>query len=146
LPPDAITALVRKEEQKVLLSALGINVVVGNLEDIELLSSLVKANDVVMNFSVPFGGGDASIQAIVDGLEARAAEKPHFKPVLLQTSGSGSVLHGSGGEPQTEDWTVSLIARKDRSSRAFPDGIFDITGRKLCSLGRLAEYRILSQR
>jgi hypothetical protein len=61
---------------------------------------LVKASDVVFNFAVPFGGGDAAIQAMVDGLEARA-RAGHSKPVLLQTSGSGSVLYGENGEEQT---------------------------------------------
>ena len=106
--PSEITALVRDSKQKNLLSPLGINVVNGTLQDIPLLSELVAASDVVFNFAVPFGGGDDSIQAIVDNLEIRAKSgMASVKPVLLQTSGSGSVLYGSDGEAGTDVWKVS---------------------------------------
>jgi hypothetical protein len=108
--------LVRTEAKKELLDSLGVNTVVGILEDVEKLTSLVSASDVVLNFSVPFGGGDASIQAIVDGLEARAAAaRGGVKPVLLQTSGTGSVLYGSAGEAGSDVWSVSGSSK--RSSR-----------------------------
>ena len=103
-----ITALVRDDKQKSLLEPLGINVVIGTLSDIPLLAKLVAASDLVFNFAVPFSGGDESIQAIVDGLEARAkSSKASIKPVLLQISGTGSVLYGSNGEAGDDIWKVS---------------------------------------
>lgn len=106
--PEEITALVRIETQKALLEPLGINVVLGDLSDIPLLARLVAASDLVFNFAVPFSGGDESIQAIVDGLEARAKlATTGVKPVLLQTSGSGSVLYGSNGDAGSDIWMVS---------------------------------------
>lgn len=103
-----ITALVRDDKQKSLLEPLGINVVIGTLSDIPLLAKLVAASDLVFNFAVPFSGGDESIQAIVDGLEARAqSSTASTKPVLLQTSGTGSVLYGSNGKAGDDIWKVS---------------------------------------
>ena len=106
--PGEITALVRDDKQKALLAPLKINVVLGTLSDIPLLARLVAASDLVLNFAVPFSGGDESIQTIVDGLEARAkSATASVKPVLLQTSGTGSVLYGSNGEAGTDIWRVS---------------------------------------
>jgi nucleoside-diphosphate-sugar epimerase len=106
--PKEITALVRTDTQKALLAPLGINVVVGDLSDVPLLTRLVEASDLVFNFAVPFNGGNESIQALVDGLEARARlPTTRVKPVLLQTSGSGSVLYGSNGEAGYDIWKVS---------------------------------------
>jgi len=104
--PSTITALVRSSAQADLLSPTGVTTVVGTLEDIPLLTSLVVKSDVVLNFAVPFGGGDESIQALVDGLELRASQGL-VKPVLLQTSGSGTVMYGSDGLAGTDIWRVS---------------------------------------
>jgi uncharacterized protein YbjT (DUF2867 family) len=109
-PPNEITALVRDDKQKALLAPLGINVVLGALAEIPILTRLVSASDLVFNFAVPFSGGDESIQALVDGLEARAKlATTTVKPVLLQTSGSGSVLYGSNGDAGTDTWRVSCM-------------------------------------
>ena len=108
--PSTITALVRSSAQADLLSPLGVTTVVGTLEDIPLLTSLVVQSDAVLNFAVPFGGGDESIQALVDGLELRASQGL-VKPVMLQTSGSGTVMYGSDGLAGTDIWRVSRAYR-----------------------------------
>jgi hypothetical protein len=98
-----ITVLIRDESKRSLFTDL--NVVVGDNTDPSLIRSLAVEHDVILNFAVPFGGGDASIQAMVDGLEERAKTSP-IKPVLLETSGSGSVLYGSDGNAGTNVWRV----------------------------------------
>lgn len=108
--PSTITALVRSSAQADLLTSLGVTTVVGTVENIPLLTSLVVQSDVVLNFAVPFGGGDESIQTLVDGLELRASQGL-VKPVLLQTSGSGTVMYGSDGLAGTDIWRVSRVHR-----------------------------------
>jgi len=105
--PSEITVLVRDASKESIFKPLGVHVVVGSVDDVPLLSSLVQASDVVFNFAVPFGGGDASIQAMVDGLEARARSGNVNKPVLIHTTGSGAVLYGADGEAGTTLWKVS---------------------------------------
>jgi hypothetical protein len=111
--PSDITVLIRDEAKRSLFPTL--NVVIGDSSDPSLLLSLARNHDVIMNFAVPFGGGDASIQALVDGLEERA-KTSSIKPVLLETSGSGSVLYGSGGEGGTDIWTVRHCFTSEQDS------------------------------
>jgi nucleoside-diphosphate-sugar epimerase len=124
---------VRNVNKKALLAPLGVHLVVGSIDDIELLSTLVQASDVVFNFAVPFGGGDAAIQAMVDSLETRA-RTGHTKPVLLQTSGSGSVLYGENGESGTDIWRVS----------DFADSQLTITGLGSLAMGSPPRLSVLS--
>ena len=101
-----ITVMVRKPEQKELFSNLGIQIVEGDVSDASLLKKLASEHDIVMNFAVAFGGDEASIQALVDGLEERTT-KSQSKPVYLHTGGSGTVMYGANGEAGTDVWTVS---------------------------------------
>lgn len=75
------------------------------MEDIPLLTSLVVTSDVVLNFAVPFHGGDASIQAIVGGLTERA-QRSGLKPILIQSSSTISIMFGSDGEAGVSTWKV----------------------------------------
>ncbi|KAF7970905.1 hypothetical protein HWV62_22670 [Athelia sp. TMB] len=110
--PSAITALVKTEDQKSKLAPLGITVIIGTVEDIPLLSSLVAASDIVLNFAVPFHGGDASIQAIVDGLTKRATI---------------SIMFGSGGEAGSDNWKDTDYDRWE----ALPDSVPFHSGDKI---------------
>ncbi|ODN76007.1 hypothetical protein L202_05967 [Cryptococcus amylolentus CBS 6039] len=101
--PANITVLVRDTTKEALVKPLTVNIVVGSFDDVALIRSLAEANDVIINCAVPFGGGDASIQALVDGLEARA-NKGAVKPVLLQISGTGTIMYGANGEKGTDVW------------------------------------------
>ncbi|KAI5475667.1 hypothetical protein MNV49_001084 [Pseudohyphozyma bogoriensis] len=142
--PTSITALVRTPAQASLLSPLGINTSIGTLEDLDLLKSLVTASDVVMNFAVPFGGGDASIQALVDGLEERAEKGGDLKPVLIQTSGSGTVLYGAGGIAGDDVWTDEDYERWN----ALPNEAYFHTGNKIVAAaalrGKISAYILMS--
>ncbi|KAI5475592.1 NAD(P)-binding protein [Pseudohyphozyma bogoriensis] len=141
--PSGITALVRTPAQSTLLQPLGINTVLGSMEDVPLLRVLVARAGVVLNFAVPFGGGDASIQALVDGLESRV-EKGGVKPVLIQTSGSGTVLYGEGGVAGTDVWTDEDYARWN----ALPDEAYFHTGNKIIAAaalrGKISAYILMS--
>lgn len=101
-----ITAVVRDSAKVQLLEALGINLVVGSTEDAALMGDLAKSHDIVLNFSVPFGGGEAVMQAMVDGLEVRSKNSA-IKPAILQISGTGSVMYGANGEAGQDVWSVS---------------------------------------
>lgn len=107
--PSTITVLIRKPEQRQLFTTLGINIVEGSMSDTALLKSLASEHDVVVNFAVAFFGDEASIQALVDGLEERAS-KTGTKPVYLHTGGTGTVMYGEGGKAGSDIWTVSGLS------------------------------------
>ncbi|WVF66410.1 hypothetical protein IAT40_001150 [Kwoniella sp. CBS 6097] len=134
---ENITALARNDAKAALLQPLKVNIVKGNVEDSALIQQLAKSHDAVFNFAVPFAGGDASIQALVDGLEARAATA-NVKPVLLQTSGTGSVMYGSNGEAGTDVWSDSDHERWG----ALPKEAFFHSGDSI--VARAAERGIIS--
>jgi hypothetical protein len=71
-----------------------------------MLKLLALDHDVVFNFAVAFGSDEASVQALVDGLEERA-RKTGSKPVLMHAGGSGTIMYGSGGKAGADVWTVS---------------------------------------
>ncbi|WVQ94025.1 hypothetical protein IAU59_001103 [Kwoniella sp. CBS 9459] len=135
--PDNITALIRDDAKAAILQPLSINLVKGNVEDATLIEQLARSHDAVLNFAVPFAGGDASIQALVDGLEARAATSD-IKPVLLQTSGTGSVMYGWNGEAGTDVWRDSDHNRWE----ALPAEAFFHSGDKI--VAKAAERGIIS--
>lgn len=89
------------------IASLGVTVTIGTLDDLPLLTRLVTEHDVVVNFAVPFGGGDHSIQAIVDALEQRA-QTSEIKPVFIHTSGTGGIMYGQGGVSGSHVWKVSV--------------------------------------
>ncbi|WVQ80908.1 hypothetical protein IAT38_003015 [Cryptococcus sp. DSM 104549] len=142
-PASSITALVRDQPKADLLSPLGINTTIGSVDDAALILSLAEQHDVILNFAVPFGGGDASIQAMVDGLEKRAG-KGGVKPVLLQTSGTGSIMYGAGGEKGTDTWKDSDHERWE----ALPQTAFFHSGdsiiAKAAERGTISAYIVMS--
>lgn len=96
------------------------------MDNAELLKKLASENDVVINNAVAFGGDEASIQAIVDGLESRATATS-TKPVYIHTGGSGTVMYGSDGEAGTDVWTDEQYDRW----ASLPDGSFFYGGFKM---------------
>ncbi|KAM0749952.1 NAD(P)-binding protein [Meredithblackwellia eburnea MCA 4105] len=142
-PASSITALVRTQVKADLLQPLKVKTVVGELEDIPLLKSLVAQSDVVLNFAVPFGGGDASIQAIVDALEERSVTSV-VKPILLQTSGTGTVLYGAGGIAGTDVWSDEDYDRWNE----LPNEAYFHSGNKIVAAaalrGKISSYIIIS--
>ncbi|WOO79926.1 putative protein [Vanrija pseudolonga] len=135
-PAANITTLVRSEAQIPLLKPLGVNVYLGSVEA-DTVGPLAAAHDVVVNFAVPFGGGDAAISAIIESLEQRAAT--HTKPVLIHTVGTGTVLSGTDGEaPTGAKWSDDEPERWE----ALPDTAYFQSGTRL--VVRAAERGLIS--
>ncbi|WP_336356757.1 NAD-dependent epimerase/dehydratase family protein [Pseudomonas granadensis] len=84
-----VTGLVRSAEQADELKALGINAVVGTLDDQALLAEQARAADAVINAAS--SDHRAAVEASIDAL--RGSSK-----VLLHTSGSSIVGDASGGK------------------------------------------------
>lgn len=124
--PANITALARKPDHLAALKDLGVNAVDGAMDNADLLQSLARVNDAVINNAVAFGGDEASIQALVDGLEERARETT-TKPVYIHTGGSGTVMYGANGEAGTDVWTDEQYDRWN----TLPDTSFFYGGYKM---------------
>jgi nucleoside-diphosphate-sugar epimerase len=84
-----VTGLVRKPEQVAELAALGVQGVVGTLNDRELLIQQAKAADAIINAASSDHRG--AVEAILDALAGT-------NKVFLHTSGSSIVGDASGGE------------------------------------------------
>jgi len=84
-----VTGLVRSAEQVDELKALGMNAVIGTLDDSQLLAQQARAADAVINAASSDHRG--AVQALLDAL--RGSNK-----VFLHTSGSSIVGDASGGK------------------------------------------------
>ncbi|SDT53507.1 Nucleoside-diphosphate-sugar epimerase [Pseudomonas sp. Z003-0.4C(8344-21)] len=84
-----VTGLVRSAEQADELKALGINAVIGTLDDQALLAERARAADAVINAASSDHRG--AVEALLDAL--RGSNK-----VFLHTSGSSIVGDASGGK------------------------------------------------
>ena len=84
-----VTGLVRSAEQADELKALGMNAVIGTLDDSQLLAQQARAADAVINAASSDHRG--AVQALLDAL--RGSNK-----VFLHTSGSSIVGDASGGK------------------------------------------------
>ncbi|WWC73870.1 uncharacterized protein I206_107842 [Kwoniella pini CBS 10737] len=140
-----ITTLIRDEAKQAILEPLGVKTVIGNVEDATFLQDLAKNYDAIFNFAVPFAGGDESIKALVDGLEHRAkVVQSELKPILLQTSGTGSIMYGKNGEAGKEVWKDSDHERWE----ALPDSAFFHSGDRIvaraAARGIISAYIVMS--
>jgi nucleoside-diphosphate-sugar epimerase len=84
-----VTGLVREAEQANELAKIGVDAVVGSLDDRDLLVEEARAADAVINTASSDHRG--AVEALLDGLEGSG------KP-FLHTSGSSIVGDASGGE------------------------------------------------
>jgi len=84
-----VTGLVRSAEQADELKALGMNAVIGTLDDSQLLAQQARAADAVINAASSDHRG--AVEALLDAL--RGSNK-----VFLHTSGSSIVGDASGGK------------------------------------------------
>ncbi|SDU74728.1 MULTISPECIES: NAD-dependent epimerase/dehydratase family protein [Pseudomonas fluorescens group] len=84
-----VTGLVRSAEQADELKALGMNAVIGTLDDSQLLAEQARAADAVINAASSDHRG--AVEALLDAL--RGSNK-----VFLHTSGSSIVGDASGGK------------------------------------------------
>jgi nucleoside-diphosphate-sugar epimerase len=83
-----VTGLIRRAEQADVLKKMGIETVIGSLDDRELLIAQARAADAVINAASSDHRG--AVEALIAGLEG--SDKP-----LLHTSGSSIVGDASGG-------------------------------------------------
>jgi hypothetical protein len=96
-PAMEVTALIRKHEDGPKLQSLlsSLKTIVGKMEDLDLISAQCRDADLVLSAvncdDVPL------IQAIIKGLEERAASGVALKPALIHTSGTGVTEVGSDG-------------------------------------------------
>ncbi|KAK3670314.1 hypothetical protein LTR78_009768 [Recurvomyces mirabilis] len=134
---SSVSVVVRKPEQRELFEGLGVNIVLSDMSDATKLKSLALEHDVVFNYAVAFGGDEASIQALVDGLEERAA-KTGTKPVYIHTGGTGTVMYGADGKAGTDEWTDEQYDRW----ASLPNTAFFYGGYKM--IGKISAYTILS--
>ncbi|KAJ7255639.1 hypothetical protein C8J57DRAFT_598416 [Mycena rebaudengoi] len=94
-----ITCLVRGEERAELVRKLGVEVVVGDLADVDIVKRAAAAADVVIdaaNADFPKGG-----RAILDGLKERHASTGRTS-IFVHTSGTGALTDNAGGKFASE--------------------------------------------
>ncbi|CAE6910284.1 NAD-dependent epimerase/dehydratase family protein [Paraburkholderia domus] len=97
-----VRGLIRKPEHSAELQRLGIEPVIGTLDDRELLIAEAKAADAVINAAS--SDHEGAVKALIDGLAGSG------KP-FLHTSGSSIVGDASGGEAGSESGSESGEAR-----------------------------------
>ncbi|KAG0340646.1 hypothetical protein BG004_006332 [Podila humilis] len=99
----SIRALVRSAEKaEQLIRPLGIEPVIGSLNDLDLLSREAQSADVVLNFA------DAdnlpAVKAILHGLnQPRLNDAARKRPILIHTSGTGVLTDNAYGAYVSED-------------------------------------------
>ncbi|KAJ6628315.1 hypothetical protein B0H10DRAFT_211920 [Mycena sp. CBHHK59/15] len=95
-----ITCLVRGEDRANLIKEqLGVNVLVGDLADVDIVRSAAEGADVVVdtaNADFPRGG-----RAILDGLKARHAQTG-ITSVFIHSSGTGALTDDAQGKFASE--------------------------------------------
>ncbi|KZV73187.1 NAD(P)-binding protein [Peniophora sp. CONT] len=110
-PKYNVTALVRSEEKAAKLEKLGVNTVVGSLDNAELMTALAAQSDVVIQiadiFNLP------GTQALLKGSKLRF-EKTGKKPIYIHTCGTGiwADLGSAGAAPSdkiTKDTDADLV-------------------------------------
>jgi nucleoside-diphosphate-sugar epimerase len=109
-----VRGLVRRTEQRDALQALGIEAVVGTLDDRELLIAEARAADAVVNAASSDHRG--AVEALIDGLAGSGN-------ALLHTSGSSIVGDASGGCAGSAIYTEDTLPEptSDKAARVAID-------------------------
>ena len=109
-----VRGLVRRAEQREALQALGIESVVGSLDDRELLIAEARATDAVVNAASSDHRG--AVEALIDGLAGSGK-------ALLHTSGSSIVGDASGGRAGSAIYTEETLPEPtaDKAARVAID-------------------------
>ncbi|KAH9003176.1 hypothetical protein EDB86DRAFT_3073655 [Lactarius hatsudake] len=84
-----ITALVRSADKAKMLNALGVNTAVASLSDLDKLTELAAASDVIIHTAD--ADDQKAAKAILHGLKARY-DKTGKIPIYIHTSGTGDVF------------------------------------------------------
>lgn len=113
----AISALVRRPADAEKMRELGVEPVVGTLDDYELLRAHARRASIV--FNTASCDHQESAVAIIDGLSERSRETG-IRPILIHTSGAGVLSDpskGAGVSPG-EDPSAPLWDDRDSASHA----------------------------
>lgn len=111
-----VRGLVRRAEQCEALQALGIEPVVGSLDDRELLLAEARNADAVVNAAS--SDHRAAVEVLIDGLAGSGK-------ALLHTSGSSIVGDASGGRPGDAVYTEDTLPEPtaDKAARVAIDRV-----------------------
>ncbi|KAH9052952.1 hypothetical protein EDB83DRAFT_1181456 [Lactarius deliciosus] len=94
-----ITALVRNADKATLLNTVGVNTVIASLSDLDKITELAAASDIIIHTA------DADDQkaatAILRGLKARH-DKTGKIPIYIHTSGTGVLMDNAAGLCETD--------------------------------------------
>ncbi|KAH9003178.1 hypothetical protein EDB86DRAFT_135118 [Lactarius hatsudake] len=94
-----ITALVRNADKATLLNTVGVNTAVASLSDLDKVTELAAASDIIIHTT------DAKDQkaanAILHGLKARY-DKTGKIPIYIHTSGAGMLMDNAAGLHDTD--------------------------------------------
>lgn len=94
-----ITALVRNADKAKLLNTLGVNTVVASLSDLDKLTELAAASDVVIHTAD--ADDQKAVRAILRGLKVRY-DKTNKIPIYIHTSGTGVLMDNAAGLRDTD--------------------------------------------
>ncbi|KAI9439805.1 hypothetical protein H4582DRAFT_1549586 [Lactarius indigo] len=94
-----ITALVRSADKAKLLNTLGINTAVASLSDLDKLTELAAASDVIIHTAD--ADDQKAAKALLHGLKARY-DKTGRIPIYIHTSGTGVLMDNAAGLRDTD--------------------------------------------
>lgn len=113
-----ITALVRNVDKAKLLNTLGINTAVASLSDLDKLTELAAAADVVIHTAD--ADDQKAAKALLRGAKARY-DKTSKIPIFIHTSGTGVLMDNAVGLQETDVIYVDTNAEQFES---LPDTAF----------------------
>jgi len=113
-----ITALVRSVDKAKLLNTLGVKTVVASLSDLDKLTELAAASDVVIHTAD--ADDTKAAQALLRGTKARY-EKTSKIPIFIHTSGTGVLMDNAVG---FEDTDVIYVDSDAEQIESLPDTAF----------------------
>ncbi len=105
-----IRVLVRRSADAARLAELGIHLVLGTLEDLDLIQAQSAESDIV--FNTASCDHETSAIAIIDGLTLRANAQT-LRPILIHTSGAGVLTDKSKG--------IGCSPAADREAKVWDD-------------------------
>ncbi|KAH9047393.1 hypothetical protein EDB84DRAFT_1461671 [Lactarius hengduanensis] len=113
-----ITALVRSVDKAKLLNTLGVNTVVASLSDLDKLTELAAASDVIIHTAD--ADDQKAAKAILHGLKVRY-DKTGKIPIYIHTSGTGVLMDNAAGLHDTD---VIYADTDPKQIESLPDTAF----------------------
>ncbi|KAH9052953.1 hypothetical protein EDB83DRAFT_2619944 [Lactarius deliciosus] len=94
-----ITALVRNADKATLLNTVGVNTAVASLSDLDKVTELAAASDIIIHTTD--AKDHKAAKAILHGLKARH-DKTGKIPIYIHTSGAGMLMDNAAGLHDTD--------------------------------------------